>query len=98
MASTTRHEPSVMKNAIVLARLVMRMVAEEIVKEDNGKSAADLRRRAQLGFPEKPKGGALLHRPEPHFVVFCLSSSRRRKPRARTIPAGPSPASALLRP
>jgi hypothetical protein len=31
MASPTRHEPSVIKNAIVLALLRMRMSAEEIV-------------------------------------------------------------------
>jgi hypothetical protein len=36
MASPTRQEPSVIKNAIVLALLRMRMVAEEIVKEEPG--------------------------------------------------------------
>jgi hypothetical protein len=56
MASPTRQEPSVIKNAIVLALLRMRMSAEEIVTEEKGSQpqiSDDERNWAGSCAPEK---------------------------------------------
>jgi hypothetical protein len=74
MANPTRQEPSVIKNAIVLALLLMRMVAEEIVKEAKSISRRFPRISAdpRTVSYSKIKRGAWLHRA--YFLDLLLET------------------------
>jgi hypothetical protein len=63
-----------MKNAIVLALLLMRMASEQIVKEEEGNQPqiyADERQMTWRIFAQKNQRAAhLLHRPEIGLCIF----------------------------